>query len=214
MSNPISSIIFCARNIDKAENQGKTGRWAVAVGQGKKVADYVTTLDNEIGKTSRTAVDALKTFAKSEKLLAYAGKAVDIASKNVNPLICVSSVIDVVNSDDKQSAIITNTAALGSMFAVEKVMKDHLDDIPKLECFKDFSEKILKYSKETPHMKGIPAIIHGVAFVAGSVLAYSIGEKLGKSVAKQVKPEEVEEPVNLKNVAEPVQNKAPQEFVA
>lgn len=214
MSNPISSIIFCARNIDKAENQDKVGRWAVAAGQGKKVADYITTLDNEIGKTSRTAVDALKTFAKNEKLLQYAGTAVDWASKKVNPLICISSGIDVLRADDKQSTAITNATALVSMFAVEKVMKNELDNIPKIKGVDKIAEKILKFSKETPHMKGIPAIIHGVAFVTGSVMAYNIGEKFGKKLAEKVKPEENEEPVKLPKYTNPEQTAPTQEFVA
>lgn len=214
MSNPISSLLFCARNVDKAENQGKVGRWAVAAGQAKKVADYVTTLDNKVGKTAKTSVEALKTFSRNEKLLQYAGKAVDFASRNVNPLICVSSAIDVLRADDKQTAAITNATALASMFAVEKVMKNHLDDITKIKGVDKIAEKVLKFSKETPHMKGIPAIIHGVAFVAGSIAAYSVGEKFGSTIAKKVKkdePEKVEEPVKL-----PVypSSSAPQEFVA
>lgn len=178
MSNIISSTIFCVRNVDKAEN-GKVGRWGVAVGQGKKVADYITTLDNKFGKGAKSAVDSLATFAKSEKLLQYAGKAIDFAAKNVNPLICVSAGIDVFNSDDKEAALVTNATALTSMFAVEKLMKKHLDEIPKMDCMKGIAKKVMQFEKENKCEGKISAIIHGVAFVVGSCTAYNVGDKFG-----------------------------------
>lgn len=189
MSNVISSAIFCVRNVDKVEKQGKVGRSAVAVGQGKKVFDYVATLDNEVGKTAKTAVDALKTYSQKEKLLSYAGKAVDFASKNVNPLICVSSGIDVLMADDKDTAIIKNTAALGSMFAAENLMKKHLDDIPKMKSMEKTAQRVMKFATKHKMEGKLPAIIHGVAFVVGSCVAYSAGEKFGTLVAKKVKDE-------------------------
>lgn len=180
MSNIVSSAIFCARNVDKAEEQGKTARWAVAAGQAKKVTDYVTTLDNKVGKTTKTAVESLHKAAKSEKLLEAAGKAVDFASKNINPLICVSSGIDVLTSDDKEAALVTNAAALGSMFTVEKLMKEHMDDLPKMDWLKGITAKVEKFAKANHCEKGLPKIIHGVAFVIGSCTAYSAGENFGK----------------------------------
>jgi len=181
MSNVVASAIFCARNVDKAENQGKVGRWGVAAGQGKKVTDYVAGLDNKVGKTTKTAVESLKTFAQGSKTLEYAGKAVKFASNHVNPLICVSAGLDIAMADekDKKAAIVTNVAGLSSMFAVENLMKKHMDEIPKLNCFKEISEKIMNFCSKTPARGKIPAIIHGVAFVVGSCAAYSVGEKFG-----------------------------------
>lgn len=186
MSNVVSSAIFCARNIDKAE-QGKTGRAAVAVGQAKKVTDYISLLDNSVGKTAKTAVDAVKRIAEKEKLVSYAGKAVDFAAKNVNPLICVSSGIDVLMSDDKQSALIENAGALSAMFAVEHLMKKHLDEIPKIKGFDNIAKKVMNFAAKHKVEGKVPAIAHGVAFVLGSCAAYSLGNKFGTLVAKSVK---------------------------
>ncbi|MFA7658940.1 MAG: hypothetical protein WCY19_05865 [Candidatus Gastranaerophilaceae bacterium] len=186
MSNVISSAIFCARNVDKAEKQDKIGRWAVAAGQAKKVVDYVSTLDNEVGKGARTAVNALKTYSESEKLLSYAGKAIDFASRKVNPLICVSSGIDILRADDKDSALIKNAAALSSMFAVEHLMKNHLDDIPKIKGIDKIAERVMKFAAKYKIEGKLPAIIHGVAFVVGSCTAYSLGDKFGTMVAGEV----------------------------
>lgn len=187
MSNIVSSTIFCARNVEKAESENKVGRWAVAVGQSKKVIDYVRTLDNELGKSTNKAVTSLKTFSHQEKLLDAAGKAVNFASKNINPLICVSSGLDVLMADDKQSALITTGSALGAMFAVENLMKKHLDEIPKIKGIDKIAQKVMDFAAKHGCKGKAGAIVHGVAFVVGSCTAYSVGEKFGSLVASQVK---------------------------
>lgn len=179
MSNVVSSAIFCVRNVDKAENQGKVARWAVVTGQAKKVTDYVVKLDNNLCKSAKSAVDSLSTFAKSEKLFDYAGKAVNFAAKNINPLICVSAGIDVLNADDKETALVTNATALTSMFAVEELMKKYLDEIPKMDFMKGITKKVMQFAKNNKCEGKLPTIIHGVAFVAGSCTAYNLGEKFG-----------------------------------
>lgn len=199
MSNVVSSVIFCAKNVDKAENQDKVGRWAVAVGQAKKIFDYVSELDNTIGDDAKAASEALKDFSKNKPVVKYAEKAVNFASKNVNPLICLSSGIDVLNAKDKETAAITNVAALSTMFAVENQMKKHLDDIPKLKVVQKYFEKfkhsevgrkvindVEKYAKNNKWTKGVPALIHGTAFVVGSCTAYNIGDKFGTLVAPKI----------------------------
>lgn len=186
MSNVVSSAVFCARSVDKAEN-GQFGRWTVAAGQGKKVADYVATLDNQVGKTAKTAYDALHTASKSEKLLQYGGKALNLAAEYVNPLICVSSGIDVLMADDKESALIKNICGLGAMFAVENAMKHHLDDVVKIKGIDKIAQKVMQWAKTFKGgEKTVPAIIHGAAFVIGSCTAYNIGNKFGTLVANKV----------------------------
>lgn len=185
MSNVVSSAIFCVRNVDKAENQGKVGRVAPAAGQGLNVAEHIAQLENSIGKGTKTALEAMQTVAKNRKVLEYTGKAVRFASENVNPLICISSGIDVLTSKDKESALVTNAAALTSMFAVESLMKKHLDDVVKIKGIDKIAKKISEFAKTTKNPKAIPLIFHGVGFVIGSCAAYSIGEKFGKLLLGQ-----------------------------
>ena len=199
MSNIVSSTIFCGRNIDKAKNQEKVSRYSVAVGQSKNVFDKVKhfketqsvinnvktvfnevlSLDTKLEKSTKSALTSLSIFAENSKSLEYVGKAVDFAGKHVNQLICVSSGIDILKADDKEAAFVTNTTALMTMFGVEKLMKKHLDNIPKTKCMERITKKVLKFAEKKP-FRGIPAIIHGVSFVIGSCTAYSIGEKFGK----------------------------------
>ncbi len=182
MSNIVSSAIFCIRNVDKAENHGKIGRWSVAAGQAKKVSDCIFKLENKYIKQSAKVI---KTFSEGSKIAEYTTKALDFAGKNINPLLCVSAGIDIINSDDKEAAFVTNAAALSSMFTVEKIMNKYLNEIPKMKCLKGITDKVLKFSKGNKVKGKIPAIIHGVAFVVGSCTAYSIGEKFGKSLVSE-----------------------------
>ncbi len=153
MSNVISSALFCGRNVNKATTQGRIGRAYVAIGQGANVFDHVRTLDNAFGKSAKTAVDALKTAAKSEKLIEYAGKAVDFASKNINPLLCASAGLDILMSEDKGEALVTNTTALTSMFAVEHLMKKYLDDVVKIKGIDKIAKRVMNFAKKYKHGK-------------------------------------------------------------
>jgi len=190
MSNPVSSLIFCCRNVDKVEYEDKMGRFPVAIAQANNVFQAVQKLDGTVGKTAKTASDVLANAAKEEKVLAYAGKGVKFLSEHVNPLICVSSGLDVLKADDKEKAFVTNATALGAMFLVEDQMKKHLDDIPKQKIFKKVVEKIMKFAESYKCEKGLPAVAHGVAFVVGSCTAYSLGEKFGNLVATKLKGNE------------------------
>lgn len=189
MSNIVSSMIFCARNVDKAENQGKVGRWGVAAGQGKKVFDYIVKLDGELGEGARATQKIWADAAKSQKALGYANKALNFASEHVNPLIVASAGLDVLNSENKQEALITNTTALTSMFTAEKIMKQHLDDIPKMKCLKKVASAVAKFSKHHKNLH-LPAVLHGVVYVVGSCLAYDAGTKFGDLLINKEAKEE------------------------
>lgn len=189
MSNVISSAIFCARNVDKAENQDKVGRWAVAVGQGKKVFDYVKTLDNDLGKGANEAYKTITMVSKDSKALQGLGKAIDFASKKVNPLICVSSGIDILRAKDKEEAFVLNGAALMAMFGTESLMKKHMDEniaqkclekASKIKGLENAAENFLKFTEKNKFTKAIPAMIYGTAFVIGSCTGYSVGQKFGQ----------------------------------
>lgn len=184
----VRSLIFCDRSAQKVEN-GHTGRIPVVLGQAKRVTDYIHTLDNKLGKGTKEAASILRNAAENDKLIEYAGKFVKFAERNVNPLICVSSGIDVLTSDDKKSALVTNATALGSMFTVEHLMKKHLDDIPKIKGIDKIAENIAEYTSKYKFGGKLGRIAHGVAFVAGSCAAYSLGEKFGHLLVGKINSE-------------------------
>lgn len=193
MSNPVSSLIFCCRNVDKVEYEDKMGRLPVAIAQANNVFQAVQKLDNVVGHKAQNASAILQDFAKEQKAFEYVGKGVKILSKQVNPLICLSSGLDVLKADDKEKALITNASMLGAMFYAEKQMKDHLDKVPKMEMFKGITKKVMEFAKKHKCEKGLPAVAHGVAFVTGSIVASNLGEKFGSILAKGIKAERNEE---------------------
>ena len=190
----VPSGIFCWRNIQKVEN-GEKARGTVAFAQGAKIAEAVSKYDGALGKTTANAINYYNKYAESSKILDYTGKAVKWATKNVNPLICASSVVKVGLSDDKPNAIVTETGALAGMFAGEGLMKSEMGKlinpenveniakkIGKNKYFKSLSETILKSGNTSK----ISAVIKGITFVCGSIASYSIGQKLGEKYSEKV----------------------------
>lgn len=185
LENATKSLVFGERNIDKSANgQAREG---VAVGQIKNVFNEAAKLDGKIGKGAKTALEAFNSLTKSSKPLEYVGKAVDIAAKNVNPLICLSAGIDVLNSDDKEYTLTTDVAGLTAMFGVEHLMKKHLGNaidavtkrIVENKDKNKIIDEVVKITQTNAKGKMMP-IVKGLAFVAGSCVAYSIGEQFGK----------------------------------
>lgn len=190
----VPSGIFCWRNIQKCEN-GEKARGTVAFAQGAKIAEAVSKYDGAVGKKTAEAINFYNRCAESSKVLDYTGKVVKWATKNVNPLICASSVVKVGFSDDKPNAIVTETGALAGMFAGEGLMKAELGKLinpenvekaatkmGKSKYLKSVSEALLKAGNASK----VSAIIKGITFVCGSMASYSIGQKLGEKYSEKV----------------------------
>lgn len=182
MSNVVSSIIFARRNIDKTQN-GDIGRAPVAAAQCINAFGEISRYNKVLAKGTDAAVGLLQNAAKNSKALDYTLKGVSWATKHVNPMIAVSGVVKTIRSEDKLSTGITETSALGTMFAGEKLVNCVLEALSKCNFKNPAIAKI--FNKNTK----IGAIVHGVLFVAGSIASYSLGEYMGKKMAKEVKTE-------------------------
>ena len=200
MYSGVASGIFAIRNCDKTTS-GDIGRLPVSVGQGAAVIKAVAQYNNPISEQTKIALNTfddiaqsdklfnglsktvkfvskqtkivLNTFddiAKSDKLFNGLSKAVKFASDNVNPLIVASSGLKVAMADKKErkSTLIAESGTLAGMFLGEGWMKKHLDGI----------------LAKTPIGKKWLPIIKGVTFVAGSITASTIGNKIGKKAAE------------------------------
>lgn len=88
-------------------------------------------------------------------------------------------------SDDKTTAAVKEVAALSTMFAGEAVAKKLL---PKLIA-------------KLPVGSKAGAIINGLLFVGASIASYSVGEKLGTDLAKEVKTNWAKEPQKINQMA-------------
>ncbi len=169
MANPVSSLIFAYRNVGKTEN-GEIGRAPVAAAQGINVCGEVAKYNKAIAKGADAAVSVFENLAQKSKPVDYALKGVKWATKNVNPLICVSGGIKVAMAEDKASAAITEVAALSGMFAGESAAKKVLPSL----------------IKKLPVGNKVGMIINGLLFVGASIASYCGGEYLGKILAKDV----------------------------
>jgi len=192
-ASAITSLGFSARNVDKAVRKDEIPRGLIAVGQVGNAVNSIMALDNAIGKSAKTAVDILEKYSKQEKLLSYAGQGVKFISDHINPLLCISAGIKVLRSDDKETALVQETAAMSAMFAGEALMKKHMDKIVKVEGIDKIADKVVAYSSKTKARGVIPSVIKGTAFVAGSILASTIGRQVGTLVTDNVMPKKTSE---------------------
>ncbi len=195
MYSPLATCIFACRNVDKTQN-GDVGRSTVALGQAAGLVQEVSKYDGMVANTARSAVSVFSKLANEHKAFEYAGKAVQFAADNVNPLICASGVLKTAMSDDKVETGITETAALSAMFAGEGMIKQNYDKIANSSAVKSGVEGISKTQIFKPVVKYLEkhklkgkagAILKGLIFVGGSMTSYSIGQKFGEVTAKRVK---------------------------
>ena len=190
--------IFFYRNYKKATDDtenGEKARGTVAFAQGAKIVDGVIKYTDKPGKVGTKALNIFNEYAKQYKAIDYAGKAVNWATHNVNPLICISGGIKVLNSDDKVHTGITQVGALSGMFLGEGLMKLHMgkvineQNILKLaNKFKDTKglKNITQYILKSGNSNKLASIIKGLLFVSGSITSYNLGEKLGNDTADRI----------------------------
>lgn len=191
----VPSGIFCYRNIKKVED-GEPQRGTVAFAQGAKIAQALANYNEATAKTAGSAVSIFNEYAKKYKPVDYAGKAVKWATKNVNPLICASSVIKTATSDDKVGTGITEAGALAGMFAGEGMLKLHMDKFinaenitkaAKLADKVNWLKPVAKFMNKAGNNSKIAAVIKGLIFVCGSMGSYAIGQSIAEKYSDKVK---------------------------
>jgi len=190
----VPSSVFLYSNIKKVEN-GDKARGTVVFAQGAKIAEAITKYHDSTAKNASEAFNIFGKYAEKSKVLDAAGKGVNWATHNVNPLICLSAIYKTATADDKVHTGITQAGALSGMFLGEGMMKIYRDTL--------FSEKnvttIAEKAKDVPGLKSIAkfilkagngskvaSILKGVAFVCASMTSYNIGEKLATNLADRV----------------------------
>lgn len=191
----VPSGIFCYRNIKKVEN-GEPQRGTVAFAQGAKIAQALANYNETTAKTAGNAMSIFNEYAKKYKPVEYAGKAVKWATKNVNPLICASSVIKTATAEDKVGTGITEVGALAGMFAGEGLLKLHMDKVINAENVTKAAnlvdkakwlKPIANFMNKAGNNSKIAAVIKGIVFVCGSMGSYAVGQSLADKYSDKVK---------------------------
>lgn len=181
MVNSIATMWFLARNGEQAQD-GHIGKYAVFVGQAKKIFDEISTLDNQIGKSFTKTADILKGYSESNRIVGGAGKILKFASQNVNPLIIASAALDTAMAEDKVTTGVTSAAGVGAMFGAEKLMKQFLTKEGEAKLAEKITDFVKKCHPEKAGKIGrIGAYVaYGLSFAGASIIGYTGGKKFGK----------------------------------
>ena len=190
----VPSTVFLYNNVKKVEN-GEKARGTVVFAQGAKIAEAIAKYHDSTAKNASEAFNIFGKYAKDSKVLDYAGKGVNWATHNVNPLICVSGVYKTLTSDDKVHTGITQLGAISGMFLGEGLMKRNMDKVIN-------EQNITKLAESIKDVKGLgsiaqtllkngnggkaAAIVKGIAFVCASITSYAIGEKIATKAADNI----------------------------
>ena len=168
--SPVATFAFVGTNYNKVAN-GDWTRYPVLGGQCinaaestvQAVAKESSVFANAYGK----AANGLSNLAKSDKVFNGVSKVVKFLKNNINPLIVASGVTKVAlaKKEDREKTIYSEGGMITGMFLGEGWMKGHLDK---------FVLSKLPISK-----KWLP-VVRGTLFVAGSLTASTIGQKIGK----------------------------------
>lgn len=172
---------------------GKTISGAAKTATGV-IDDGILAFADSIG--AKEAAEGLKASAGTSSVFGA------IAQKAVNPLLLTAAGIRVLKDEDQYAALIEEGCAMGAMFGMEKLMKTAKtsffeaaengiktaagtpDKKGIAKGLKNiFNEAVKKYSSFGKTGQGISKVIIGLAFVAGSIGAYSIGKAVGKKLS-------------------------------
>lgn len=162
----LACIGFVGTNYNNVVNKGDLTRIPVLMGQCANAADQAIKCNN----TVNNIVSSTLTSAKANKAFNGLAKTVNFVRRNINPFIVASSTAKVVLADkeDRKKTLLTEAGCLTGMFMGEGYMKRHLNKL---------IDKLPISAKWKP-------IAHGIIFVAGSLTASTIGQKIGKKIAQ------------------------------
>ena len=118
-----ATAIFDIRNMDKV-GHGDTGRVGAVAAQTTNLVNAASRSSIEpVQKAASTALNYIDDAGNVVGVTNAASKVTGLASKAVNPLLCVASGVRVLKDDDQYAALIEEGCAMGAMFAGEKLLK-------------------------------------------------------------------------------------------
>lgn len=188
-----ATALYCGRNIGKVHN-GDTGRAGAAMAQTTNLINAAS--QSSVAPIQKGAAMILHGVDDAGKYIGVAdaaSKVTNFASKAVNPLLCVGAGVRVIKDDDKYAALIEESAAMGAMFASEKLFKKLISCPVAGQEVKSTAKWITNIaSKITDATKGLTGgkrklavIAADLALVGVSILSYDIGKKIAKNFSNR-----------------------------
>jgi hypothetical protein len=136
----VSNAVFSTRRATKGiDNMGDNPFYGamnldIAAGQtlkgGRAVKALAELSKSDTNILTNGASEAIKDASNSNKILKGASKIINFTADHINPIICATSGIKVISSDDKTDTAIREGLALTTMFAGEATAKKVLG-LPK-----------------------------------------------------------------------------------
>ena len=171
----LKAATFGGRNADKVVNGSNghhdEGRVFATTGQLTAAGKAAAKLDNLLGKSAQAAIDIMCKTSEHNKVLDYAVKGANWASKHVNPLLVGAAGYRVVTSKKKDEALKKEVCGMSAMFGTEALMKEFLNS----EYLKNVHSGM-----KNKYAKAALAVIEGLGFVAGSIAGSNVGYKVGE----------------------------------
>jgi len=211
-SNAVFSARRASRGVDAIDDNPfyAAANMDIAAAQtvkGGRAAKAIAIATNGNAGVFNSAADAIKNLSDKNKLVKGTCKLINFTADNINPIICVTSGIKVLGSDDKVDAAARETLALTSMFAAEKaskkligmpaatknntfegknpgLYKKNLFIKEQADALKDYCETKKLFNKVS--LKAVPGALKGLAFVSSSILGYKLGTEIGNLVLGEV----------------------------
>ena len=190
--------LYAAMNMDIAAGQ---------IAKGSRAVEALDIAANGINNSiTHTASEGIKNLSKANKFVNGASKVINFTADNINPVICLTSGIKVLGSDDKVDTAARESLALTTMFAAEAGAKKVLG-MPitkkidgknvtftragvyeKNPFLKRMAEDFCKYCNKTSlfnnkiSLKYLPGATKGLGFVTASILGYKAGIAAGNAL--------------------------------
>ncbi len=201
--------IYGAMNLDIAAGQTFKGCHAAT--------QIASATSSEIAKTAQTASQTIKTVSDSSKLLRGISKVVDFTANNINPIICLTSGVKVLSSDNKVDTAADEIVKLAPMFAGEgaykvlagmpkyvrengKLVSKSVDSVlyRDVKFVRNIADKFVKFCNEKVlfnklPLTFLPGALKGIGMAVTSIACYKLGAWISKKIG--INPEANKEQV-------------------
>ena len=216
-----TNLVFSARRASKGvDNMDENPAYGlmnidIAAAQVLKGTRAALAFNPELEKN---IFDSVKSVTNASKAAKSVYKILNYTADNINPVICLTSGIKVLGSDDKMDCAAREGLALSAMFASEGAAKRILGmpvgkmvngkhiSTPKYNALYNEIGFLKKYLEKFDiacankklfgkiSLKGVPGLIKGILFVLASIFGY----KLGHAVADKLLGKENNQPKSKK----------------
>ncbi len=177
---------------------------AAQVLKGGRAAKALAVATNEsMNIAVNGAAETIKAATATNKFLKGVGKVINFTADNINPIICVTSGIKVLGSEDKVDTTAREILNLSCMFGAESLAKNFVglpystkENNKRVILKREGSYKKLFTTKQLDAiqdlcatkkcLKYLPGVAKGLFFVGASIGGYKLGEFIGdKLLGKQ-----------------------------